>query len=227
MCYSATASFGVGAALIPAGVYCVRESLKKDRSYLGFSVVPLMFGIQQLSEGFVWRGLNSGDLQLTKISSLAFLFFAFAIWPFWIPFCSWLVEGRPRVKNRLKIASVIGLAGGILLYVPILLHPGQWLITSIAGHSVRYEFLTVPPLDVVPRSIWQWIYVGFIVGPLLWLQNPHLRIFGALIGVSAIFCDVVYWSEYVSVWCMFAALLSLYLTFAFRQLAVGLRADLR
>ena len=223
MCYSATASFAVGISLIPAGVYCVSETLKKDRAYLGFAAMPLLFGIQQLSEGFVWRGLTSGDTILARISSLVFLFFAFAFWPFWIAICSWLVEERPRIKNSFKFLSVIALAGGALLYIPILLHPDQFLMTSIAGHSIRYEFLTAAPLDAVPGSVWQWIYLAFIVGPLLKLQNPHLRIFGAVVGIFAIICNVIYWDEYVSVWCMFAAVLSVYITWVIKRLPVRLR----
>jgi hypothetical protein len=222
MCYSATASFGVGAALIPAGIYCVTNTVKKDRSYLAFAAIPLMFGMQQIAEGFVWQGVTTGNMALARMSSLVFLFFAFAVWPFWISFSSWHVEDRPRQKNVFKFLSMFGFAGGALLYMPILLHPDQWLITSIAGHSIRYEFITMPPFDAVPRSAWQWIYVAFIIGPLFRLQNPHLRIFGILVGVSAIVCDVIYWSEFISVWCMFAAILSAYITWIVKKLPAQL-----
>ena len=109
MCYSATASFGVGGALLPVGLYCIRESIKKNPDYLGFAAIPLIFSFQQFSEGFVWTGLTSGDMNLTKKASLVFLLLAFTIWPFWILFSSCLVEDKPRRKQTFLALSLIGL----------------------------------------------------------------------------------------------------------------------
>ena len=218
MCYSAAASFVVGGVLLPVGLYCVRESLKKNSDYLGFATIPLIFSFQQFAEGFVWIGLTTGEINLTKNASLIFLLFAFTIWPFWILFSSWLVEDRPRRKQTFKTLSLLGLLFGVLIYAPILLNPDQWLATSVAGHSIRYDFLTITPFDAVPRSIWQWIYVIFIVTPLFKLENVRLRIFGALITGAAITANAIYWSEYISVWCLFAAILSVYMTWVLKKL---------
>jgi len=223
MCYSATASFGVGGALLPVGLYCIRESIKKNPDYLSFAAIPIIFSFQQFAEGFVWTGLNSGDMNLTKKASLVFLLLAFTIWPFWISFSSWLVEDKPRRKQTFLTLSLIGLIFGILLYAPILIYPDRWLATSVAGHSIRYDFVTITPFDVVPPSVWQWIYVIFIVMPLFKLENVRLRIFGALITAAAIIANAIYWSEYISVWCMFAAILSFYLMWVLKKLPPGVK----
>ena len=57
-------------------------ALKKP-SFLGLAVVPICFGIQQISEGFVWHTLEHGGSNQTRTPSLVFLFFALAFWPWW------------------------------------------------------------------------------------------------------------------------------------------------
>ncbi len=109
MCFSAAANFTVGAALLPAGGYCVRQALANLRSYLGFAVIPLIFGVQQLCEAFVWVGVGRRDDGLTRTASVAFLFFALAWWPFWIPLCSWFVETQLGGK---RVLAPSGRRGG-------------------------------------------------------------------------------------------------------------------
>ncbi|HKM54972.1 MAG TPA: hypothetical protein VJY33_16300, partial [Isosphaeraceae bacterium] len=61
MCISAEASVAVGAVLLPAGAYCVQAALRKNRSYLVLSVIPIFFSAQQFCEGAVWLGLGQND----------------------------------------------------------------------------------------------------------------------------------------------------------------------
>ena len=103
MCFSAAASFTVGAALMPAGIYCVSAALRKKPSHLGLAVVPLIFGIQQLSEGFVWHALDH-DPQSVRSWSLVFLFFALAFWPLWFSVVGALMESQPR-RRWMFVAS--------------------------------------------------------------------------------------------------------------------------
>jgi hypothetical protein len=52
MCFSASASFGAGAALTVLGVLSLRKS--ESRSHIMFASIPLLFAAQQFTEGFVW-----------------------------------------------------------------------------------------------------------------------------------------------------------------------------
>src|SRR5262249_39162470 len=94
MCFSPEASFLAGAALLPAGCYCVQSAFRKDLRYLPLAVVPVAFGVQQWSEGVVWLGLQGNDPTLITQASVFFLFFAVAFWPFWIPFSLLVPETR-------------------------------------------------------------------------------------------------------------------------------------
>jgi hypothetical protein len=85
MCFSAEASLGVAAALLPAGGCCLAAAWHKDRAYLPLAAVPALFGLQQLCEASVWAALGRGDPGVGRVPSLAFLFFALAVWPVWVP----------------------------------------------------------------------------------------------------------------------------------------------
>ena len=61
MCFSATASFTAAAVLLPSGVLSVYRAWRGDRRYLALSALPLLFGLQQLFDGMVWRAGDVGD----------------------------------------------------------------------------------------------------------------------------------------------------------------------
>ena len=63
MCFSATASFAAGTALSAVGGLTLRKSQGKVE--LPLALVPLLFGVQQFSEGFLWLSLG-GDLPAVK-----------------------------------------------------------------------------------------------------------------------------------------------------------------
>ena len=48
--------------------------------------MPLVFGLQQISEGFVWYSLQTpGHEQMLAVSSGLFLFAALILWPTYVP----------------------------------------------------------------------------------------------------------------------------------------------
>ena len=52
MCFSATASFISGTALCVIGVATLKQT--KAPAEIPFALIPLLFGIQQLTEGVIW-----------------------------------------------------------------------------------------------------------------------------------------------------------------------------
>lgn len=76
MCFSATASFVSGALLTGAGLATLsRNSIPEQRV---FAAMPLIFGLQQISEGFVWYALQRpGHEQTLAVASGLFLHCAF------------------------------------------------------------------------------------------------------------------------------------------------------
>lgn len=57
MCFSAGASFAAGTALSIVGVLTVRNS--RGARELPLALIPLLFGVQQLTEGVLCLSLNT------------------------------------------------------------------------------------------------------------------------------------------------------------------------
>jgi hypothetical protein len=217
MCFSAEASAGVAAAVLPVGGYCLAAAWRKDRAYLLLAAVPLLFGLQQVCEARVWDGLDRGDPELARLPALAFLFFALAVWPVWIPAAVAAIE-RPGRKRRAFVAlAATGVLFGLVYYLPAAAD-GRGLSPAIVGHSIRYDFAAVPAAN----SRWWWVgpaaYLATVCGPLLASRDRRLRPLGVAVVASAAVSGALFEAGFTSVWCFLAAALSLYLAYVLHRL---------
>ena len=221
MCFSATASFATSAALLPAGIYCIRSAAARNRDYLALAAVPVVFSAQQACEGLVWVGLGRNDPVLARAASLWFLLFALVFWPFWTPFSTMLIEPRRRVRAALGAVAAAALAVSLLIYVPLAVHAREWLHTGILHHSIRYEFEALPLFRGIPRTAWQVSYLAVVFTSLIVPGNRKLTVFGILLVASAALSHAAYWYAFLSVWCAFSAVLSAWLCYLFATLPEG------
>jgi hypothetical protein len=226
MCFSATASFVDGAALLPAGIYCVRKAVQKNRTYLPLATVPLVFSLQQFCEGLVWVGLGEDNGRLVESASVVYLFLAVGFWPFWIPLSILLTETRRREQVLLAILTIVGLAW-TWLYLPIAVQPSRWLVTEVVHHSIHYDYGYLPGFRLAPAEMWRIGYLLIVCGPLVLAckRGRHsragraLRLLGGLAIVTAFGVSYfVYWYAFTSVWCFFASLLALSLCYVFYRM---------
>jgi hypothetical protein len=226
MCFSATASFTVGAALVPAAAYCTRQALRKDGRFLPLAVVPFFFAVQQFTEGLVWIGLEHEDPALIQAASVAYLFFAMAFWPFWIPLSFLCSESRRGLAWALGVVMVLGLAW-TWLYLPILLSPGTYLTTEVFQHSIRYVIGDIAGYSLASRWAWRTGYLVIIVVPIAigctrgqtnGRDTAVSVAGGAALVASFVVAYYLYMQVFVSVWCFFAAVLALMLCYVFYRL---------
>lgn len=221
MCFSAEASFAVGAALVPAGVYCMWSAAVKKPSYLGLATAPLFFGVQQISEGFVWNAIN--DQTDARPASLFFLFFALAFWPFWFPVLTTLMEPQPKRKVLFAFMSVLASAWFWILFYPLL--SGQVSFeTNVDHHSIAYVYDGLPVYQYVDKGPLRVLYFMSVALPPLLGSESWGRIPGLVLGASAVFAAIVYHYAFVSVWCFFAAVLASYLCYVFYRLPAPITA---
>jgi hypothetical protein len=213
MCFSAGASFGVAAALLPVGAYCVEAAWRKDRAYLPLAAVPVLFGLQQLCEAQVWTGLGRGNPELTRGASLGFLFFALAVWPVWVPLAIAVIEPPGRKRWALYALAAAGVLFGAAYYGPIAAAGGRTFGPAAVGHSLRYDFSGVP----AARGAGGWVcpagYMAAVCAPFLVSRDRHLRPLGVGVAVTAVASYLMFELAFASVWCFFAAGLSAYLAY--------------
>lgn len=96
MCFSAKASFIVSSGLIGIGISAINKV--KNKFQIPFSIIPVLFSFQQLTEGILWLSLTTSQFNhLKEPATFTFLIFAQVIWPIWVPASIWLLE-----KNNLR-----------------------------------------------------------------------------------------------------------------------------
>lgn len=210
MCFSATASFTLAAALVPAGVVCVRYARSLGTRWMGFAVFPLAFAAQQAFEGLVWLGLDHGKLALVDAGAAGFLFFSHLFWPIAVPVSVHLFH-RDENPGGLPLAILMaaGVALGLTLFAPVAMMLGHIPVDSQSG-SISYLLPLMLPGEAARLAL-KLIYVGIIAGALGSSSDRRIQGFGGLVAVSLVAAEYWFAPAFISVWCFFAAVLSLYI----------------
>ena len=197
MCFSATASFTAGAALLVVGTATAR--LATGRAELPFAVIPLLFGIQQVIEGVLWLTLPAGPGLLNNVLTHAYSFFFHVFWPIYVPLAVLLLEPVRWRRQALFGIAVAGAAVGLyLLYVlvrlPIVAEVSNSHIAYLSPHFYVFAVMA--------------LYVLGTCVSLMVSSHSAVRLFGAAAFLAFMAAYFFYATWLISVWCFFAALLS-------------------
>jgi len=213
MCFSATASFTLSAGLLPLGGWCVQKAWRGDRRFLPLAAFPLAFGMQQAIEGLVWLGLGANDAVLVSRAATGFVFFSHGFWLFWTPFMVFMLEERPRLRQFWRFLAGFGLLYGLYIILPVVAHP-DWLTVGLNHRSLDYTFhlLIQHPWLIQAGPM---LYVFTILAPLLLTANPAVQGMGWLVLGSLLVTTQIFQHGFISIWCFFAAIASLYIGYLF------------
>ena len=212
MCLSESVSFAASGLLLVGGAYASHKAWTVNRKYLPVAVMPIFAGLQQFTEGFVWSGMNTGDPFTVLWSALAFIFFTWFMWPFWIPLSVYVLEPKnSRRKHLFWIFSLTGLVFGLILYVPHLINP-DWVSVTINEDSLAYEGTML--LDfLMPRWATNTLYLSLIILAPLLSRYRHIKYFGLSL-VAVVVVDYLFLRyAYISFFCLLAGLATLHLIY--------------
>lgn len=200
MCFSASASFGTSVVLGTIGLVALTKVEKPVQ--IPFAVIPVMFAVQQLTEGALWISLSDPSyISWSGFPVYVFLTFAQIIWPVWIPFSVLLLE-KDRIRKRiLIILLVMGLCISFYLLYCLFVYDVSAEIR--AGHI--YYTLNFPMALVWISSILYFIptVISLFISSVR--RMPYL---GVAILISFILTKMFFEDYLISVWCFFAAILS-------------------
>lgn len=197
MCFSATSSFAAAVVLSTIGIYTLSQVTLK-RLYL-LAMVPLFFGIQQLSEGVIWIHYVYHPLPKLYFDTATelFLFFALFIWPLWIPLSLYVAETHSFHKTVIAVDLCAGLVLALMnLYYAL----GQEVIVQVVNHSIHYS-------GEMPSQTFAYPLIVMI--PCFLSTVKKVWMYGLLIAFTYIFAYSYYEITFVSVWCFFAAITSI------------------
>ena len=138
MCFSAQASFLAGFGLLASSFYFLRKPIKPE--YRLLKLVPIFFGIQQICEGIVWlTQLNPHYQTVALVARSAFLFFAFFLWPMYIPRALLPLAITPLYKSIQTFLYGVGATvGGLLAFLSF----KNGISCLISCHHIEYFFTT-------------------------------------------------------------------------------------
>ncbi|MGI6079286.1 MAG: DUF6629 family protein [Fastidiosipilaceae bacterium] len=218
MCFSAPASF-VGSAVI-GGIGAVSQNKVIRPNQRLFALIPLIFAIQQLAEGVLWITLASGSYQtLETVATYVFIVPALILWPFIVPLSLLLMEERKTRKTILCSLLAVGSTVALFFAYCLIFYN---VTPQIHGMHIMYA----EDFPRIGTNVFYAVYVIATIVPLFVSSVPRMWIFGVLITISyAVAC--IFFSQYlISVWCFFAAAISLVICWILASVAKndGLKA---
>ncbi|QEM02570.1 hypothetical protein DIU31_003200 [Mucilaginibacter rubeus] len=201
MCFSAAVSFGASAVLSVTGMATLRKSGKPAQ--IMFAAIPLIFAVQQASEGLVWLALlHPGYSLWLKPATYTFLTFAQVIWPSWVPCSILLLETDKPRKKILYIVSGLGLLVSFYLAYRLMTQP---IHAAIAGMHIFYS---LGDMNSALHDSAVLYFIATVIPPFI-SSVKKMWLFGLSIGIAYSITHLFFEDYELSVWCFFAAIISI------------------
>jgi hypothetical protein len=207
VCFSASANFVASAVLGVIGVATLTEV--KHRRELLLAAMPCLFALHQFTEGFVWLGL---DQKLPPIvahdAAAAFLLYAMGLLPFLLPLSVLLIEPTRDRRRSMLFFSTLGAALAVYLLWGLIAYPLQ----VYASHRGVVYLNQITNTDIVAV-----LYVTATCGALFFSGFRDLVLMAWLNLGGLLVVIAVRRYEFTSIWCAYAAVVSIFIYFFFRR----------
>ena len=209
MCFSASASFIAGTSLSAFGAATIKRA--KTRTEVPLAIIPLLFGVQQLIEGVIWLTFSHEAPLLKQTMTYLYSGFSHVLWPIYVPFAVYALEAVHWRKKAISAFLAVGIIVGLYLLYFIVTRP---VVAEVLGKHIVY---VSPHFYAVPVMI---LYIAATCFSCFFSSHGFVKLFGALALLSFIAAYGIHAMAFFSIWCFFAAILSLliYLHLRFRNL---------
>ncbi len=210
---SAEVDLVAGLVIGGAGLDVLRRVDRREDMVL--AAVPTLLGLHQLIEAGLWLSLDGSlPARLERPFLWAYLVVALVVLPLLIPVAFALVEPVPARRHlqlgllSVGVATVAAVVEGLWRHAP----------------SVRVDDLSLAYSAHPPGG--PWIVAPYVVatcGPVLLSSHRRLRWFGAANVVAVVVVGWLHRDAVVSLWCFWAALVSVIVADELRRSRVVLR----
>ena len=198
MCFSATADLVGGVVIGALGLDALRHVREPRERAL--AALPLLLGLHQLVEAFVWWGLQGHvPAVVGEVATWAYLVFAFGVLPVLVPMAILALEPTRRRRARMAPFAVVGAGVAVVLLGAIARGP---VTARLEDYHIAYGTGLGSGAVIVA------FYVIATCGPLLLSHYPHLALYGV---VNLVAVAIIAWlttSGFASLWCAWAAVSS-------------------
>lgn len=197
MCFSPEMDVVAGLAIGAVGVDALRHVRSPAERLL--AVLPMIFAGHQLTEAFVWWGLQGKvSSALGQGAEWLYLVVAFGVLPLLVPLAVGALDPVPN-RRRTGIFVATGFVVAVTLMFAVLRGP---IVATIQGHYIAYD------VDLWHGEAIVFLYVVATCGALLVSDHRHVRAWGT---VNLAIVAVLAWvnqAGFISLWCLWAAITS-------------------
>jgi hypothetical protein len=211
MCFSPEGDLASGVVVLAIGLDALRHTQRLP-VYVAGATLPVLFGLHQIVESFVWWGLR-GDVPagLGRVAMWVYLLFALVALPVIVPVL--LVYTEPMRARRWRYLPFVLLGvvtATVILETMLAGNPGAHL-----GHyHIAYSIGLRHGIVVIG------LYIVATCGPFLVSRSRPFRWFGLANLVAVVVLAQLAADGFTSLWCLYAALVS-------AMIALHLRLDAR
>jgi hypothetical protein len=207
MCFSPDADFTASAVVGVVGIATLRRV--RGRHELIIGALPLLFALHQFTEGFVWLGLR-GEVSsgLGNTAKDIYVIFAYVALPIIVPLGLYLLEPSRKHRRWVLPFVMLGVAvGGFLL----------WQVTQHPLYAQEHASCIAYNSNAPYMAQAAVVYVIATCAPALLSSRRCLQWFGVVNLVGVAIAYSVREAEFTSVWCVYAALVSVLILEHFRR----------
>jgi hypothetical protein len=215
--FSAIMNFTLAGALGVVGLLTLRR-VSVPREVL-LAALPLLFALHQFTQGFVWLGMK--ELITPRglhIAESIFVFYAQGLLTFLVPMAVWLIE--PSGPRRI-IIGLLAVMGSLLTAYTMWGLAVQPTHVSVDGHALAY-------VNAWTDKTWVGaVYILTTCGSLILSSSVAVQLFGwvNVFGLTGVY--VVWPYAVTSLWCLYAAVVSVLLYFYFGERRIAFLKEIR
>lgn len=199
MCFSPVGDLVGGTVVVAIGVEACRH-VKGRSENLAIATLPLLLGLHQVDETFVWWSLQGHVSKgVGNVALWIYLVFALIVLPPLVPLLLAIFEPSRRRRWRYLPFGVLGLVvSGVILETMLAEHPMARLGKYHVGYSIgmQHGILIIG------------LYIVATCGSMLISGNRSLAWFGLFNLVAVIVLALLCADGFTSLWCFYAAIVS-------------------
>jgi hypothetical protein len=199
MCFSPEGDLVGGVVVTAIGVDACMH-LRGKKEYLFIAGLPLVLGLHQIDEAFVWWSLQGHvSPQVGLVTMWIYLLFAFVVLPPLVPLLVLSIE--PSRSRKLQMVPFVALGAGVaavLLATMLHHHP----TVHLGAYHLAYSIGLDHGVAVIGA------YIIATCGSMLASRISHVVWFGVANLVAVVLLARLSADGFASLWCFYAALAS-------------------
>jgi hypothetical protein len=210
MCFSPDADAVVGGIVVVIGVDALRHVREPKQILL--ASLPLLFGLHQLDEALVWLGLQGRISEpIQRVATWTYLLFALAALPALVPVAVLAIERSSARRRVIAVFSALGIGVGVALGVSMFRGSVN---AAIDGRHIAYDVSALHQGGQVTA-----LYVLAACGALVLCSYRDIAALGLLNLVAVPVLMSLTVSGFISLWCFWAAIVSVVIDYHLRRRA--------